>query len=194
MTVSEFLKKYDILIALIIVGVLFVFGTCLFVETVTAAETFYFLNITPPNDLFELTVYPRDTLLQNRAYDFSKIYGVSGTFAHWDDETIEFTNCEPDTINYISYVKTNGSVNPRNVYLDPKEWPLGNWYQWDGCFNRYVRGQTTPNYVPYENDNALMFKIISYERDLPIIRTWQARQLQNHTMTIIDLPLIGNTT
>lgn len=140
-------------------------------------NNFYFRNITPQNDLFELVVYPKDVLVQGRAYNFEKVYGSTGTFAHWNNEAVEFDNCNPDVIITISYIKTNGKTNPENVYLDSR-WTIGNWYQWDGCYNRYQPGQTTPNYVPYTHDNALIFKIIDYNKEAPILNRLKAQQLE----------------
>lgn len=134
----------------------------------------YFHNITPQNDVLEWQAHPRDTLIQGRSYDLLKISGFSQIYAHWDDESLAMTNCNPDHIINTSFFGTNGLMRPDNVYLDPATWTTGDWYQWDGCFNRYVRGQTTPNMVPYSSDNAYMFTIISWQ-DYQIAKTWQTR-------------------
>lgn len=143
----------------------------------TIDNIWYWANITPQNDLYELTVSPGDTLLQGRSYDLTRVYGYSGTFAHWNNMNKAMTDCSPDYVINTSYVKTNGQVNPKNVYFDPSVWVTGDWYQWDGCFDRYVKGQTAANYVPYSSDNARMFSVINYTRDLPIIKRWQDRIL-----------------
>lgn len=172
------LERHEKFIALIGLSLSLIVLACLLMQSAGATSgTFYYLNITPQNDVYELTVSPRDTILQQRAYDLSNVYGFSGTFAHWNDSTIEFTDCNPDITIDISYIKTNGAINPKNVYIDPTRWVRGNWYQWDGCFQRYKPGQTEPKWVPYENDNALMFKVIDYQRDLMNIERWQNRQI-----------------
>lgn len=154
--------------------------TVLFTPSATAGTNLngalYWANITPQNDIYELSVNPGDTLLQGRSYDLMNVYGFSGTFAHWNDWKTEYENCNPDIIINTSYIKTNGRVNPKNVYLDPSMWATGDWFQWDGCFDRYEKGQTEANYVPYSNDNAKMFKIINYSTDYQILKNWQAEQ------------------
>jgi len=145
----------------------------------TIGNTFYWANITPQNDLYELAVNPGDTLLQGRSYDLTNVYGFSGTFAHWNDDNDAMTDCNPDYVINTSYIKTNGKTTPKNVYFDPSIWVTGDWYQWDGCFNRHVKGQTEANYVPYSNDNAKMFSVINYSRDLPVIQNWQNRILES---------------
>jgi hypothetical protein len=136
---------------------------------------FYFNNITPQNDVLEWQVQPRDTLIQGRSYDLLKVSGFSQIYAHWDDETLAMTDCHPDRIINTSYFGTNGLMHPDNVYLDPKIWVTGNWYQWDGCFNRYIRGQTSPNMVPYSSDNTFVFKIITW-KDYQLAITWMTRK------------------
>ncbi|MDD3984003.1 MAG: hypothetical protein PHU54_08710, partial [Candidatus Omnitrophica bacterium] len=74
----------------------------------TIGNTFYWANITPQNDLYELAVNPGDTLLQGRSYDLTNVYGFSGTFAHWNNYWNQGLDCHPDYIVNTSYIKTNG--------------------------------------------------------------------------------------
>ena len=125
-------------------------------------DTLYWRNLTPQNDVLEFTAYPGDVLIQGRNYDLKKVYGSSGLFAHWNNSFVQGTDCNPDLIENISYIGTNGKINPAHVYLD---WVPGDWLQWDGCFDQYIAGQTAPNLVPYTNDNNLMFRIDTPQSD-----------------------------
>lgn len=115
----------------------------------------------PANDPLEFIVNPGDTLYLGKTYDLRKVYGFNGQFAWWSDWRIENTDCSPDLIIDTSYIKTNGKVSPDAVYLDPSQWKTGDWFQWNGCFDQYVAGQTTPNNVPYSQDNNYVFTIIN---------------------------------
>jgi hypothetical protein len=149
----------------------------IFVSRATAMQptaVTYAYNITPQNDLYELEVHPNDNLLQGRSYDLTKVYGVSGQFAHWNNYWNQGLDCHPDYIVNTSYIKTNGQVNPKNVYMDPAKWPRGDWFQWDGCYDAGPqRGEKTADWQPYLADDSLMFTVINYSVDLPIIQRWE---------------------
>lgn len=113
------------------------------------------------NNIYEKTVMPGDTIVQDHLYDLTYVSGSSKKFAWWKDKNVEGTTCTPDIINSISYIDTNGNVSPDRVYLDPEKWPTGNWWQWDGCYQmKFQRNHPEPQYTVYMQDNNLMFHII----------------------------------
>jgi hypothetical protein len=122
---------------------------------------FYYNNITPQNSPFELRVNPGDTLYLGRAYDLSYVDGVSKSFAWWSDWKTQATDCEPDKIVTVGYIETNGTIDPRAVYLDPTVFKPGMWWQWDGCFEQYNYKTGESSWVPYPNDNNLAFIIVN---------------------------------
>ena len=123
--------------------------------------TFYFRNTTPQNDIYEKVVMPRDTIVLGHTYDLTKIEGSSKKFAWWSNDQIEDTTCTPDLIIDISYINSNGKIRPDQVYLDPSLWKVGNWFQWDGCFELpYQRNTDNPQFSVYHQDNNFVFTII----------------------------------
>ena len=138
----------------------------------------YFANWSPVNDIFELQANPGDDLVQGRSYDFTKIYGTSGALAHWNDYWEQGQDCSPDYVNNVSYILTNGAVNPKNVYLDPTLWPTGDWINWDGCFEQYYSGNQTATMVPYIQGESVMFTVLNYSADASIIHNNEQSQAQ----------------
>jgi len=122
--------------------------------------TLYYRNTTPQNDPMDLRVMPGDTIYQGRIYDLTHVIGVSKQFAWWKDWKYESNNCNPDRINSVSYIDTNGKENYKAVFIEPDEYPEGNWWQWDGCFERYDFKSLTSTMVPYMADNNLAFRVI----------------------------------
>lgn len=123
--------------------------------------TFYWRNITPQNDIYEKVVMPGDTIVLGRTYDLTYVSGSSKKFAWWKDKTVEAVNCKPDIINSISYIDTNGKIRQNNVTLNPENWTVGDWWQWDGCFQmKFQQNHIEPQYQPYYQDNNLMFHVI----------------------------------
>ena len=146
----------------------------IFISVPASAQTVYYNDITPKNNLFELSVHPGDTLLQGRSYDLIPVYGFTGSFAHWNSYQNQGLNCNPDYIINTSYIGSNGRNTPKNVYLDPSRWPRGDWFQWEGCFEVYSKGQNTGVISPYTHDNSLVFTVINYYQDFHIIQSWEA--------------------
>jgi hypothetical protein len=138
-----------------------VFFVFLFLIIPVHADLLYWQNITPHNDPFELKVNPGDTLYMGRGYDLSYVYGTSKKFAWWKDWSTEDLNCNPDKIVDISYISNNGKLDPRLVFIDSgKGFIPGNWYQWDGCFERYDYSTHTITMVPYLADDNLAFRVV----------------------------------
>jgi len=124
-------------------------------------KVFYFNNETPQNNPREYTVKPGDTIYLGGTYDLTYVSGVSKQFAWWKDWKIESTDCTPDLVNTISYIETNGAVNPKMVYIDPAKYKVGNWWQWDGCYIDTINSKSgEAKWLPYANDNNLAFRII----------------------------------
>lgn len=126
-------------------------------------KTFYYNNITPKNNPREFTIYPGDTIYLGGTYDLSYVAGVSKQFAWWKEWKREDTDCSPDIVNTISYIDTNGAINPKMVYIDPAKYKIGNWWQWDGCYKDTSASYKTGDpdkWLPYMNDNNLAFRII----------------------------------
>ena len=121
--------------------------------------TFYYRNITPQNDPFDLRVNPGDTLYLGRAYDLSYVSGYSKAFAWWKNPNDEAVTCTPDLVINTSYIDTGGRVDPRAVWIDPSVWKEGNWYQWEGCYSKYNFKTGEKTWVPYIADNNLAFKV-----------------------------------
>jgi hypothetical protein len=134
----------------------------------------YYSDITPQNNLYELAVHPGDYILQGRSYDLTHVYGFTGTFAHWNNYLNQGLDCFPDYTVETNYITTNTQKNPKNIYIDPILWPRGDWLQWEGCYERYDNGKDTGTSSPYLNDNNVMFKVINYYQDVPIIKHWEA--------------------
>ena len=136
-------------------------------DPVEGTKVFYFNNETPQNDPKEFLVKPGDTIYLGGTYDLTLVAGVSKQFAWWKDWKIEGGDCKPDQVNTVSYIQTNGAINPKMVYIDPEKYKAGNWWQWDGCFldttyntNKDGEEVGTQHWLPYANDNNLAFRII----------------------------------
>jgi hypothetical protein len=55
--------------------------------------------------------------------------------------------------------------------------PTGDYFQYDGCFDEgYQKGETSPTYVPYLNGETVIFTVINYSTDYPIITNWENEQ------------------
>jgi hypothetical protein len=121
---------------------------------------FYYNNITPQNDPKEWRVYPGDTIYLGGTYDLQYVVGVSKQFAWWENWKYQSTDCNPDIVNTVSYIDTNGRINPRMVYIDPEQYKVGNWWQWDGCFIDRSTTSGETHWLPYKADNNLAFRII----------------------------------
>lgn len=64
---------------------------------------------------------------QTETYDLRGVYGFSGKLGWWKSSWDEGADdIEPDVIIDLNEKKNYA------VYIDPKEWNVGNWYQWDG--------------------------------------------------------------
>jgi hypothetical protein len=124
------------------------------------ATVFYFNNITPKNDPKEWRVNPGDTIYLGGTYDLSYVMGVSKQFAWWKDWKYESTDCSPDLVNTVSYIQTNGRINSKMVYIDPEQYKIGNWWQWDGCYIDRTDRSGIAKWLPYKADNNLAFRII----------------------------------
>ena len=123
--------------------------------------TFYENNVTPQNDIYETVVHPGDTIVLGRTYDLTYVSGVSKAYAWWKDWKIEGSTCTPDLIIETDYIKTNGKMNQKSVFIDPKTWKTGDYFQWDGCYEQhYQKGQVEPTYSVYMRDNNRMFTVI----------------------------------
>ena len=146
----------------------------IFTSIPVSAQQIYYSNPTPKNNLFELSVHPGDTVIQGRSYDLTPVYGFTGAFAHWNSYQDQGLNCNPDYIINTSYIVSNGRNTPKNIYFDPSKWPRGDWFQWDGCYEVYSKGQNTGVISPYLHDNDLVFTVINYYQDSRIIESWEA--------------------
>lgn len=148
--------------SLLLIGIAII--SCMFlvaIPPVSATDTFYYRNTTPQNNIYEKIVHPGDTIVLGRTYDLTYVSGTTKKYAWWNNWKIEGTTCTPDIIINTSYIDTKGMIRPDSVYLDPKQWKTGNWFQWDGCYELpYEKGQTEPRYAPYIRDNNLVFRII----------------------------------
>jgi hypothetical protein len=195
MTEIERLKKngklltWLVLLSLIGIGILFTAWILIppvsADATVLRNGTFYWRNITPQNNIYEKVVMPGDTILLGHFYDLTKVYGYSGDFAHWNDQSLEGMNCHPDIVNTVNYIKTNGKIKKDNVYLDPKNWTTGDWLQWEGCYQKpYDRSLGYGEFVPYIADDNLMFTIISDPYPTPAIT-----RVPLPTITTIPTPM-----
>ena len=151
---------------------------------------FYYNNITPQNDPKEWRVYPGDTLYLGGTYDLSYVTGTTKQFAWWKDWKYESTDCNPDVVNSVSYIDTNGRINPKMVYLDPEKYKVGNWWQWDGCFiDPSPKKNGEIHWLPYKNDNSLAFRIIYPPVWPPITPTPAPTPQQIYIPTPTPLPI-----
>jgi hypothetical protein len=124
--------------------------------------TFYWRNATPGNDIYETAVNPGDTIVLGRTYDLTNVYGVSGQFAWWKNQADEGMTCNPDLVNDVDYIDSNGTIFKSKVTLDPAHWHTGEWWQWDGCYAmKYQKDHPDPVLTTYQNDDNLMFTIIN---------------------------------
>lgn len=136
----------------------------LLVSSVHASDVrnpFYYRNTTPQNDPNEFIVKPGDTIYLGKIYDLRYVMGSSKQFAWWKDWKVQGTDCSPDIVNSISYIDTWGNVTPKNVYIDPAKYRIGNWWQWDGCFMDYNFKTGEKIWRPYTADNNLAFRIVN---------------------------------
>lgn len=148
---------------LVLIGIV-LFTSCLITIPLVSAYvengTLYYGD-KPQNDIYNKTVMPGDTIVLGRTYDFTNVLGVSKKFAWWKDKTVEAVDCHPDIINSVSYIDTNGKIKQDNVTLDPENWTVGDWWQWDGCFQmKFQQNHIEAQYQPYFQDNNLMFHVI----------------------------------
>lgn len=102
-----------------------------------------------------------------RSYDIIGAIGTSDFIAHWKDWKTEDTDCQPDTIIPVRYVSSNGAVDPKNFYINPVAFPIGNYFAWDGCREWTVliknpdgsfTNQTQTGQAPNENRFAFTVK------------------------------------
>ena len=168
-------EALGLVIGLIIACVLCIWCLCGLLppaEAMQPGNITYFRNITPQNDVFELQVHPGDTLLQDRSYDLTHVYGITGTFAHWEIDANAGVDCNPDYVVNTSYIATNGAADPKNFYIDPNRMPPGDWYQWEGCYDAGPqKGENVPDIQPYIADDNLMFTVINYS-GYALIQRW----------------------
>jgi hypothetical protein len=129
-------------------------------QPANGTKIFYYNNNTPQNNPREFVVKPGDTIYLGGTYDLSYVMGVSKQFAWWQDWKYESTDCSPDIVNTVSYILTNGRINPKMVYIDPEQYKVGNWWQWDGCYIDRNDLSGTTHWLPYKADNNLAFRII----------------------------------
>jgi len=129
-------------------------------DPINGTKIFYYNNETPQNDPKEWRVYPGDTIYLGGTYDLQYVMGVSKQFAWWKDWKIEGMDCNPSIVNTVSYIQTNGRINPKMVYIDPEKYKVGNWWQWDGCFIDLTTSSGETKWLPYKADNNLAFRII----------------------------------
>ena len=105
---------------------------CLFIVSLIAspvsAEVFiygdnynYSENILPNNSY----VHQGQNISQGRYYQLGGIYGFSGQLAHWKDRW-------NDGVGAPTEIVTISGSPYANTYIDPKIFPEGRWYQWDG--------------------------------------------------------------
>lgn len=149
----------------------------------------YWVNLTPKNDIYGKKVMPGYTIALGRVYDLTYVSGVSKKYAWWKDYKVQGSNCYPDVIVNTSYVETNGKINPKSVYLDPQIWKVGDWYQWDGCYQLpYNKNHPEAQYVPYMRDNNLAFKIINDPNppDQKIVYEFCTNQTGNQTINDVS--------
>lgn len=102
-----------------------------------------------------------NTIYQGKTYDLSGVSGLSYQFAHWNDWKVENTDCFPDEIKDIWYIRTG--LNERAVPLD---WSVGNWYYWDWwecnlTHYDYSQLKTVNATEPLQADNKFAFTIIT---------------------------------
>lgn len=134
-------------------------------QTITPAVTLeYHIESSLQNDPLELYVTQGDKIYRGKTYDLSGVSGLSYQFAHWNDWKIENTDCSPDQINDIWYIRTG--TNMRAVYLDPEKWSSGNWYYWDWwecnlTHYDYSKRKTVQATGPLQADNKLAFILIN---------------------------------
>jgi hypothetical protein len=123
----------------------------------------YHVETSHLNDPLKLYVEQGDTLYQGKTYDLSGASGISYMYAHWNDWKTENTNCNPDQVNDIWYIRTG--TNERAVYLDPAKWHTGDWYYWDWwecnlTHYDYTQMKTVKATGPIESDNKFAFKLV----------------------------------
>jgi hypothetical protein len=90
------------------------------------------------------------TINQSETYDMTSVYGWTGKFAHWDNTYDENSEVAPSQI-----VDLNKMSKTYAIYIDPKIWLLGRWYQYDGKTTErhgntlaFVVNRTQPGVTP----------------------------------------------
>lgn len=164
-------------IIILILSVLTVFCT-----PVLAQETFYYnsesINYNSlDNHFLQWRIEQGGEVYTGRFYDIRGTIGTSGFVAHWSNWKTEDTDCFPDTIIPVEYQESNGAVNPASFYIDPSSFPIGNYYQWDGCrewsvLEKQPDGtfQTVIKRGVYPNENRFAFTVKNPKRTMvPVI-------------------------
>ena len=93
---------------------LFALGLTIFLGLMFPAASAYYM------------VQQGDNITQGETYDLSGIYSwgdYQGQFAYWKHWYNEGTNVEPTKVIFVE------PRNRYNVYIDPSQWTVGNWYK-----------------------------------------------------------------
>jgi len=93
--------------------------------TVVVFGTNYnYSEVVLPNNSY---VHQGENISQGYFYDLGGVYGFSGKLAHW--KNIDDIGYEaPDTIITLE------TIAHKFTYISPDEFPVGEWYQWDGQY------------------------------------------------------------
>ena len=142
----------------------------------------YSASILPNNSY----VHQGENISQGRYYDLSGVYGFSGQLAHWTKNWNVGVGM-PDDIITIE--------NPRRpIYIDPKVFPVGRWFQWDGqvckddewCSSGFGHG------------NAYVFAVVAPVSSPPVTKNVTMVYHSNITVQsgddIIQIPVTAQVT
>jgi hypothetical protein len=143
---------------------------------ITATTTLEYYQKVPQNSPLDLYVHQGDTLYLGKTYDLSGASGISYFFAHWNNWKNESTDCHPDQIVDINYIRTLNQ--PRATLLSSDKWSVGNWYYWDWweCNITHYNSITHKSEAatgPLQADNKFAFEIVNPENTVKNFRQLQ---------------------
>jgi hypothetical protein len=126
------------------IGLLLIFLMSLIIQPASASILIYgsepnFSEVLLPNNSY---VHQGENITQGNYYDLSGVYGFSGRLAHWENED-DVDIDDPDVIINLEH--------PKNVFIDPKNFPTGRYFQCDG--------KTSGSCNSFEHGNSYVFHV-----------------------------------